>query len=276
MMDFTEDDVVLDVGAGLGLDGLTIAEDYHPRCIYLLEPGDDEEEFVNKFSYLEIKVGDRPDVKLVLNAAVDTPQKRGVTHLKPIRGIAEAVPLPSKSVSKLMMIHSPYEFDDWEQALTEASRVLRRDGVGAVVVNGDGDKLGFKDQMLEMGLALNNTPPTTRSSRLYFEEALYTLSSTFPFTHPFLYQDIMIVNNQRLHPYSWAYDTYKEQFGKPAVNTERWKRTKHAVVEKAIEMEMVENDGIYRDTIEIGVIFFAHSLAPLEHQLGKHLLRSYL
>src|SRR3569833_2878796 len=72
-MDYQPTDIALDIGAGIGLDGLDIASTYGPRMAYLLEPLEDRapavdetaiteehiEQFKNKFAHLEMQIAAR-------------------------------------------------------------------------------------------------------------------------------------------------------------------------------------------------------------------------
>lgn len=256
-MGFQEDDVVLDIGAGNGFDALTIAKKYHPQRIYALEPlGQSHDEFEDKFNILRFMM-----------------QEEGIKSIEPLAGVAENIPLTDNSVSKLMMIHSAYHFDDLKQALSEARRVLIPNGLGMLVTNGKGDKVRFRKLLRQMGEPLHNKSPDTVSSRLNYDAAAARLAPYFEVFRRYIYRDDMIITRENLPIYLWAFDSYRHLFEHPVINDGRWRRVRQGMVETPIEKEMAANDGIFRDTIDIAAIYFRNSKkASKQRILGRYSL----
>jgi SAM-dependent methyltransferase len=270
-MGYSSEDVVLDIGAGIGTDGLQIAAIHHPRVVYLLEPeGDEPAEFDNKYFHLDSAIQQRglDYIRLLPSSALNATAQEiaaaqsstsqvGITYIQPTGGMAEAIPLPDSSVTKLSMIHSAYHFFDLNLAMEEASRVLRQDGIGVLVTNGPGDKMRFKEFLQKTGQELQNGAPNTVSSRLDYHAALTKLSDYFDIIgEPLIYRDEMVITPDRLPAYIWAYDSYRHLFDRVIINDGKWTSARQKVLEAPIAEEMASNNGIFSDTIDIGAIYF--------------------
>ncbi|HET7528653.1 MAG TPA: methyltransferase domain-containing protein [Candidatus Saccharimonadales bacterium] len=271
-------DIVLDVGAGMGYDGLSMATTYRPRAVYLLEPHADEDEegqgivtdFDVKYYHLGIALWQKglTDVRLLpsadfkrFSAEIGPPaagiQAPGITYIQPVEAVAEDIPLPDNSVSKLTMIHSAYHFSDIRQAFSEAGRVMAPGAIGMLITNGPDDKRNFKNSLQKAGEALRNPASTTVSSRLYYPQAVEMLSQDFDIVdEPLVYQDTMLIDEERLPDYIWAYNSYRHFFERPIVNDGRWDAIREEVFEGPIRRAMAGNDGTATDSIDIAAIYF--------------------
>lgn len=264
-------DFALDVGAGMGFDGLKIAIDYRPRLVSLLEPAADKtDDFDNIYFQLEeeIKRQGIQNVHLLssdsLSATITgiaNPESeilaKGETYIQPIPGVAEAIPLPDGSVTKLTMIHSAYHFQDIHRAMTQAQRVLRRDGWGMLVTNSSGDKAEFKNFLSQVSDKLKNNVIGTVSSRLDDKAALDILSIYFDVVEILPYQDTMVITQDRVPDYLYAFDSYRNFFDRPVINDGRWYKARHEVVEERIGQDIAAT-GSFLDTIDIRAIYFKH------------------
>lgn len=277
-MRIRQGDIVLDVGAGMGFDGLNMATTYRPRAVYLLEPPADdensEEDIVTDFDVKYYHIGvalwqaGQTDVRLMpaadfsrftseIAAPASATLVPGTTYIQPVAGVAEELPLADASVTKLTMIHSVYHFSDLQKALSEARRVMAPGGLGMLITNGPEDKQNFKKSLQAAGKALMNPAPTTVSSRLYYPEALEILSREFAIVdEPLIYKDEMLIDEGRLPNYLWAFNSYRHLFAKPIVNDGRWNSVREEVFEGPIRRAMAKNNGIAKDTIDIAAIYF--------------------
>lgn len=276
-MGYGPGDIALDVGAGLGYDGLRIATTYHPRAVYLLEPSgemvpgnslitDFDEKYLligetlRKDGHSEIQLMPAADATrltaelLSHDSAFLTP---GTTYLQPMPAVAENIPLPDGSVTKLSVIHSAYHFSDIPKALSEARRVLAPGGLGVLITNGPRDKLVFKKYIRQAGAAMNNDAPNTVSSRLNYKAAIPMISEYFEIVgEPLIYEDDMLIDEDRLPDYIWAFNSYRHLFARPVDSDGRWNIIRKHILEDPIKKEMARNGGIATDTIDIAAIYF--------------------
>lgn len=252
---FNTDDIVLDIGAGIGLDGLEIARQYRPRWIYLLEPGQTADDgLTDKFNFLDEYIAREapPGVKIVDSENLERAHP-AFTYLQPIQAKAEAIPLPDAAVTKVIMVHSAQEFDDLNKGLSEAQRVLAEGGEGLLITNGRGDKLKFRELLKSLGEALNLVSLNTVSSRLDYGRAIIELNRLFEVEDVFIYKDIMQIDRETLPIYLWQFDSYRSAYG---ASVERWSEVKSEVVTEPIKREMAKNGGIFTDTIDICAVYF--------------------
>jgi ubiquinone/menaquinone biosynthesis C-methylase UbiE len=245
-MDISQTDSVLDIGAGIGFDALTISRKYGPELIYAMEPsGQNDEESDYKF--------------ILLNEIIELD---GIKNIEPLFGVAEDIPLPDKSVSKVLMVHTAYEFTDLPQALSETRRVLKDDGLGVLVTNGTSDKYRFGEMLREMGKQLLSKSPNKVSQNLNYEKAFIELHKYFDAVDVFTQKGVMEVTEDRLPVYLWQFDSYRSSFNPPVLNDGRWEKVKKTVVEDPISAEMAANKGVFTDTIDISAIYFRHKSFP--------------
>jgi ubiquinone/menaquinone biosynthesis C-methylase UbiE len=239
-MNIQPTDIVLDIGAGLGRDGLEIARRYRPEKVYILEPpGRDEEESAYKFLPLEMWM-----------------EQEGVKNIEPLMGFAEEIPLPDNRVSKVAMIHSAPAFTDLSKALLETLRVLKPDGSGVLVTNGANDKVQFRKKLLKMGRRMRSKAPPTVSSPLNYVQAYLALKSHFRVTDIYRHKGSMIITEDRLPEYIWQFGSYRQDFDPPDMNDGSWQRARKEIVEDRLKAEMAANGGVAYDTIDICAIYF--------------------
>jgi len=246
LMGYKRTDIALDVGAGMGHDGLYIASEYHPSLVLLLEPGSTDP---NEDKYLPLR---------------DEIAEKSLWGIELLLGVAEDIPLPDATVDKATLIHSAYEFDDLPRALGEVARVLKDDGLGSLVTNGPEDKLRFKEFIKTSGEKLGSKAPSTVSSRLDYNAAFKELSHYFPYLKLITYRDEMIITERdnRLDFYLYSYDSYRRFFEQQFISDGHWGEVRREVVEKAIRQEVEANNGVFRDTIDMGVIYFSKTQLP--------------
>jgi ubiquinone/menaquinone biosynthesis C-methylase UbiE len=262
-MGYHTNDIVLDVGAGGGEDGVHIAEKYNSRLIFLLEP--------NLGNYLDINDRYFPLVENIKRRGLQgiellpapgstdirpiiqphTPEPN-ITYMQPLAARAESIPLPNDSVTKLSMIHTAYEFDDLDKALSEAARVMAPGSLGVAITNGSGDKKLFKQMMQEVGDVLGMKAPSTVSSKLDYLQLRAELKKYFSDMVLFPYQDQMLINNDfRRVAYDWAFNSYRRFYERPVINDGRWQKAKEQVFSSHFSSDI-------HDTIDVAAIFFSN------------------
>ncbi|MBX4188507.1 hypothetical protein KW792_00195 [Candidatus Saccharibacteria bacterium] len=276
-MDYRPGDVVLEVGAGVGQDAQHIAWDFRPRMVFLLEPStDDPADFDGKYyvlgqdlegkEYKGVRVLSSDNLDNTIAALSEDSSKTlypGTTYIQPMPGVAENIPLPDNSVTKLSMIYSIYEFKDVHQALSETVRVMTPDAVGVVVTNGPSDKLIFKDILSDAAEELNRQDPgkgykapTTVSSRINYNQARDLLSEYFEEVGLFNYEAAMKITEERIPLYLHSYNSYRRGFRPAVEDSALWRSVRDRVFKDRIEYAMARNDGVFWDTIDTGAVFF--------------------
>jgi hypothetical protein len=276
-MDYRPGDIAIDIGAGMGEDGGTIAWTYRPRLVFLLEPAArDSPEFDDRYLSLAAELGANELSGVVLLASadlettvreLDKPDSKilrpGKTYIQPIPSYAESIPLPDNSVTKLSMIHSIYEFHNLHAALSEAARVMTDDALGLVITNGPNDKLRFKEKLKETadvltresGGQITYTSPKTVSSKVDYVRAAQAIGEYFKEVTTVPYKDEMVINAGRAPEYIYSYDSYKRRFDPAVPSDGRWTRVRQTVLIDVMDKEIAKFGG-YKDTIDIAAIYF--------------------
>ncbi len=277
-MDFRPGQVALDVAAGMGNDGLSIATTYGPQEVFLLEPKIASYGFIDRYYQLDFEVQRLGRENVVLLPAIREGDYEGIfqpdlsaldttkAYLQPIEGWAEAIPLPDDSVDRLTCVHAAYEFDDLEAFLHSAARVMKPDAIGGLITNGPGDKRVLKQKMQEIKHELEADHPgeveyqvpETVSSSLTYLEARDALKPHFNKVRLFTYHDRMKIDNlDRRTTYDFGFDTYRYKYVPPITNYGRWKNARRKIFGYSPDEDSEADQPVIYDTIDIGWILFS-------------------
>ncbi|HVS78909.1 MAG TPA: hypothetical protein VHD84_01305, partial [Candidatus Saccharimonadales bacterium] len=170
------------------------------------------------------------------------------------------------SLDRITMIHSGYEFADFEKALQEAARTLNPNGgIGGLITNGAGDKSVLKRKLDDTGRLLQEAysdqvvyeTPNTVSSKLTLLEARSRLRQYFNKVILFTYHDRMKIDEgYRSYVYYHGFDTYRYYFEPPIHNYEDWAEARDEAYSEEYQVDPSGKKILY-DTIDTGWILFS-------------------